>query len=220
MVGTYPRVLGRYVREQRLVPWEEAVRKMTAAPASLVGLTDRGLVAVGMMADLVAFDTAAVRDRATYADFARAPDGVRYVVVNGRLALHAGTPTGAAAGRTLTRDGGMPSRPARFDVARAARATASGLTVALAQGADADAASGRVRLDLAEGRFESVALGVLQGAPGWASVTGLGRLGAATLPFTLVLDARDPFAGRAMVTLTLPGRAPIRRPADAVRTGS
>lgn len=66
--GTFPRVLGRYVREQKVLTWAEAIRKMTALPAATIGMVDRGLLAVGMAADVTVFDPNRIVDRATYED--------------------------------------------------------------------------------------------------------------------------------------------------------
>ncbi len=84
--GTFPRVLGRYVREEGLLPLEAAVRKMTSLPAERFGLTGRGRVVEGAFADLVLFDAATIVDRATFEDPHRFPEGVEMVVVNGRVA--------------------------------------------------------------------------------------------------------------------------------------
>ncbi|MDH4062893.1 MAG: D-aminoacylase [Acidobacteriota bacterium] len=99
--GTYPRVLGRYVRERRILPLEEAVRKMTSFPAARLGLSDRGLLRVGLAADMTVFDAATVIDRSTFADPHHYAEGVRYVLVNGRLAIDKGASTGARSGRVL-----------------------------------------------------------------------------------------------------------------------
>jgi dihydroorotase/N-acyl-D-amino-acid deacylase len=88
--GTFPRVLGRYVREHPLLTLEAAVRKMTALPAQVFGLDGRGVVAEGAHADLVLFDPAAVLDLATFAHPHAYPAGVDLVVVNGRVAWDAG----------------------------------------------------------------------------------------------------------------------------------
>lgn len=81
--GTYPRILGRYVRELHWLTLEEAIRKMTSLPASRLRLADRGLVRAGMKADLVLFDAARVIDRSTFQDPLRLPEGVEHVFVNG-----------------------------------------------------------------------------------------------------------------------------------------
>ena len=105
--GAFPRVLAHYVRERRLLTLEEAVRKMTAAPAARLNLNDRGVLRTGAAADVVIFDHDRVADRATYDDGRRPPDGIEWVLVNGRPAIAQGQPTGALAGCVLSR----PSTP-------------------------------------------------------------------------------------------------------------
>lgn len=75
--GTYPRVLGRYVREQQALTWEDAIRKMTGLPAATTGLVDRGLLAAGMAADVTVFDPATVIDHATFDEPTRPSAGSR-----------------------------------------------------------------------------------------------------------------------------------------------
>ena len=99
--GSASRILGRYVREEKLLSLEEAVRKMTSLPASRMGLHDRGIVRPGMIADLVAFDPATVKDRATFADPFHYSDGIPYVAVNGRLVVDGGRVTEERPGRVL-----------------------------------------------------------------------------------------------------------------------
>jgi len=99
--GTFPRVFGRYVRQRRVFDVAEAVRRMTALPAALFGLRERGLIAPGMFADLVVFDDEHVVDRATYERPCVPPEGIRDVYVNGRAVVRGGTPTGARSGRVL-----------------------------------------------------------------------------------------------------------------------
>jgi N-acyl-D-amino-acid deacylase len=101
--GSFPRVLGEFVREQRLTSLEEAVRKMTSAPAARLGLRDRGLLRDGMKADIVVFDPVAVRSRATYEEPRQLPIGIPHVLVNGSLVVHDGEHTGALPGRALRR---------------------------------------------------------------------------------------------------------------------
>ncbi len=102
-LGTYPRVLGRYVREERLLPIGEAVRKFTSMPAATVGLRDRGLLRAGMYADVVVFDPAVIAETGTFADPHRSPAGIEHVLVNGQLAVTEGQATRALAGRVLRR---------------------------------------------------------------------------------------------------------------------
>jgi len=100
--GTFPRVLGRYWREQRLLSLEQAVHKMTGLPAKKLGLRDRGVIRVGAKADLVVFNHKTVTDLATYEDPHRYPAGIEHVFVNGRLVIKGGEHTGSLPGRVLT----------------------------------------------------------------------------------------------------------------------
>ena len=102
--GTFPRVLGRYVREQHMVSLEEAIAKMTSRSARKLGLADRGTVAAGKKADLVVFDPATIADRGTPADPAQSPVGIDFVIVNGEVVLDHGTPTGARPGSAIRRE--------------------------------------------------------------------------------------------------------------------
>jgi dihydroorotase/N-acyl-D-amino-acid deacylase len=99
--GSFPRVLGKYVREERLMSWEEAVRRMTSLPASKVGLQDRGQVREGYWADLVVFDPETVADRATFVKPAQFPVGIDFVIVNGEVVMEAGQHTGRLPGHVL-----------------------------------------------------------------------------------------------------------------------
>jgi N-acyl-D-amino-acid deacylase len=99
--GTFPLVLGSYVRDRAVLSLEEAVRKITAEPARRLGLDDRGRLAPGLAADLVVFDPATVGNRATEADPAARPAGIDRVMVNGAWTVVDGRATGARAGRSL-----------------------------------------------------------------------------------------------------------------------
>jgi N-acyl-D-amino-acid deacylase len=99
--GTFPRVLGRYVRGLGVLSLEEAVRKMTSLTAARFGLPDRGVIREGAWADLVLFDPAAVADRATFQDATRFPDGIAGVLVNGQVVLRDGVRTAALPGQVL-----------------------------------------------------------------------------------------------------------------------
>lgn len=101
--GTFPRVLGRYCREEKLFSLEAAIHKMTALPARRFLLNDRGLIREGYAADLVLFDPATIRDRATYADPMLASQGIAAVWVNGVLSYQASGGTAQRAGRFLPR---------------------------------------------------------------------------------------------------------------------
>ncbi len=99
--GSFPRILGRYVREYGLLRLEEAVRKMTAQPAQRVGLLDRGLLRPYLAADIAVFDERTIIDRATFEDPHQLSEGVRYVLVNGQVVLDDGELTTARPGRGL-----------------------------------------------------------------------------------------------------------------------
>ncbi|MBM3836956.1 MAG: D-aminoacylase [Verrucomicrobia bacterium] len=99
--GTFPRVLGVYVRERGLLRLEDAVRKMTSLNAAKLGLRDRGLLQPGAFADIVIFDPARVIDRSTYEDPFQYSEGIEFVIVNGQVVLDRGRHTGARPGRAL-----------------------------------------------------------------------------------------------------------------------
>ncbi|HEU5209502.1 MAG TPA: D-aminoacylase [Longimicrobiales bacterium] len=99
--GTFPRVLGHYVRDERLMPMETAIHKITMMPARRIGVTDRGTIQPGMAADLVAFDPAAIIDRATFEAPKQYATGIRHVIVNGTFVLREGEYTGAYPGRAV-----------------------------------------------------------------------------------------------------------------------
>jgi N-acyl-D-amino-acid deacylase len=101
--GTFPRVLGHYVRDVKLFSLEEAVRRMTALPAAQFGLTGRGVLRAGAHADLVLFDPATIADRASFEQPTLPAAGIAEVLVNGRSVWRDGAPTGARPGRALRR---------------------------------------------------------------------------------------------------------------------
>jgi N-acyl-D-aspartate/D-glutamate deacylase len=105
--GTFPRVLGHYVRELHLLSLEDAIRKMTSLPADFLGLQARGRLIVGAAADLVVFDPDRVIDRSTWKNPTRPPLGVSEVIVNGVPVLHDGKMTGNAPGQYLKRGGSV-----------------------------------------------------------------------------------------------------------------
>ena len=99
--GTFARILGRYVRDEKVLRLEEAVRKMTSQPATRVHLQDRGILRPGMAADVTVFDPATIRDVATFEDPMHYSVGVRYVLVNGRPVVAEGKITSERPGRAL-----------------------------------------------------------------------------------------------------------------------
>jgi N-acyl-D-amino-acid deacylase len=99
--GNFARLLGKYVREEKLLPLEEAVRKLTSLPATNLGLDGRGLLREGYFADVVTFDPGAIADRATFERPHQYALGVQHVFVNGVHVLRDGEHTGAKPGRAL-----------------------------------------------------------------------------------------------------------------------
>jgi len=99
--GTFPRVLGEYVRQRHVLQLEDAVRKMTSLNGAKLGIFDRGLLRAGNYADVTVFDPSKVIDRATYAEPFQYNDGIEYVVVNGHVVLERGRHTGERPGRAL-----------------------------------------------------------------------------------------------------------------------
>jgi N-acyl-D-amino-acid deacylase len=99
--GTFARVLGRYVRDLKVLPLEEAVRKMTSLPCRKLGLWDRGILRPGMKADITVFDPDTVADRADFVNPHQYADGVAYVIVNGTVVIDGGEHTGAHTGTVL-----------------------------------------------------------------------------------------------------------------------
>jgi N-acyl-D-amino-acid deacylase len=106
-LGSFPRVLGRYVRERKALTLEAAIHKMSGFPASRIGVADRGRLARGMAGDVVVFDPATVADTATFEQPFQYPVGIGAVIVNGQIALRDGTRT------DTERRAGVPVRPSR-----------------------------------------------------------------------------------------------------------
>jgi N-acyl-D-aspartate/D-glutamate deacylase len=101
LYGTFPRVLGTYVRREKVLGLEEAIHKMTDLPALKHRLAERGRLAVGYHADVTVFDPRRIDDIATYQDPRRYPDGIHYVIVNGEVVVEGSRHTGRSAGRLL-----------------------------------------------------------------------------------------------------------------------
>jgi N-acyl-D-amino-acid deacylase len=97
--GSFARLLGRYVRDEGVIPLEEAIRRLTSFPAETFGIERRGVLAPGAYADIVVFDPEAIEDRATFAEPHQYAVGVRHVFVNGVHTLEDGEHTGATGGR-------------------------------------------------------------------------------------------------------------------------
>ena len=106
--GTFARLLGKYVREERAISLEEAIRKLSAQPADNLGIAERGRLRTGHFADIVVFDPAAVTDHATWTDPHRLSSGVKHVFVNGQQVIENGEHTGATPGRFIKGPGYRP----------------------------------------------------------------------------------------------------------------
>jgi dihydroorotase/N-acyl-D-amino-acid deacylase len=106
--GTFPRILAKYVREERVLTLEDAIRKFSALPAQRMRLTDRGVLKAGMWADVVIFDPASVHDRATFDNPNQLSEGMEYVLVNGVPVIDQGKMTGALPGKVLRGAGYVP----------------------------------------------------------------------------------------------------------------
>jgi dihydroorotase/N-acyl-D-amino-acid deacylase len=106
--GTFPRILRKYVREEKKLTLEEAIRKFSALPAQRMRLTDRGVLKQGMWADVVVFDPETVRDLATFDDPNRLSEGMAYVLINGVPVIEDGKMTGALPGKVLRGAGYVP----------------------------------------------------------------------------------------------------------------
>jgi N-acyl-D-amino-acid deacylase len=213
--GSFPRVLGRYVREQKIMSWEEAIRKSSWLPASTIGMTHRGLIALGLAADIVVFDPLTIIDHATYENPALPSEGVKHVLVNGRVALKDGVATNVWGGRPLLRSMNMPSRPA-IDRARSLKVQGlldgKKVAIALTQRAGAREAVGALAI---EGVATATRFGVLQVTEDWASVSfvNAGRAMAVTV------DMAEPSLRRkAAVIIETDGELTFRStmPSDAV----
>ena len=208
--GSFPRVLGRYVRENGVMTMEDAVRKMTALPATIIGMSDRGYVAPGMNADIAIFDPEQIIDHATYEEPTKPSEGMRYVFVNGKLALSQGAPTGAQGGKLLLRSAHMPSRPMTIGEARSASGSATvgdgaqryDVSLDVSQAAEARFASGRLEIVDASSseRWTAYQLGVLQTAPNWASLTAsLRNDRGAVRAVTVTIDQPTGAAERSLI---------------------
>jgi N-acyl-D-amino-acid deacylase len=106
--GTFPRILAKYVREEKVLTLEDAIRKFSALPAQRMRLTDRGVLKAGMWADVVIFDRATVHDRATFDNPNQLSEGMEYVLVNGVPVIDQGKMTGVLPGKVLRGAGYVP----------------------------------------------------------------------------------------------------------------
>ncbi|SDI71597.1 N-acyl-D-amino-acid deacylase family protein [Natribacillus halophilus] len=216
--GSQPRVLGEDVRENGLLSFEEAVQKMTGLPATMIGMTDRGFIAEGMVADITVFDPETVTDNAEFEDPQQYADGIEQVLVNGEFALQDGGTTDAQLGEALQRTGNMPSRPMSVDkdvsvegAGTLRNVDGSGspdeeVAIAVEQAASDSAATGYFQFNHEDAGIELEAdeVGQLQAKEDWASFTGLGTLeNGEERTFEVIVEENDPMIEdeRASVTV-------------------
>jgi len=112
--GTNARVLSKYVRDEKVISLEEAVRRMTSLPAQKFGLKDRGILKEGMAADILVFDEKQVKDLSTYEQPHAYSVGFTYVIVNGQLVVENGQHLGTRSGKTLRNDTANPATAKSF----------------------------------------------------------------------------------------------------------
>jgi len=199
--GTFPKLLGEYVRDKGVLPLEAAIAKMTGLPAAIAGMTDRGVLAPGMAADITLFDPARIAERASFDDPARLSDGVETVIVNGTVVWKQGRSTGAIPGARLAR---LQSSPSRLPLDRipsvAQRLEIGGdrLIVSLRAG-PARNAGGTIAITGKDGasRFRATRIGFVESdGKGWFGVIGWGvEPGMPPAPFTLSLETRRECSG-------------------------
>lgn len=104
--GTHPRFIARYVKQRKILPLAEAIRKITSYPATVLKQRDRGLLRTGMWADIVIFDEDRISDRSTFSNPTLTPEGIVHVIVNGEIVINRGVHTGALPGKILTLNAG------------------------------------------------------------------------------------------------------------------
>jgi N-acyl-D-aspartate/D-glutamate deacylase len=213
--GSFPRVLGHYVRETEALTWQDAIRKMSALPAAIIGMADRGYLVPGMAADVTIFDPRTISDHATYQQPSAPSEGVRHVFVNGKRVLADGRATGAQGGAVLLRSAHMPSRPMTTPGARravsgsgnvAGGATRYGVRFAVSQAPGARFATGSMSLtDKATGIvWRANRLGTIQTAKGWSSWTAMLRDPRGVIrPATVMVETGDGVASAARPTLSI-----------------
>ena len=213
--GAYPRFLGEYVRDRQLFDYEEMIRKTSGLSAVHLGVADRGFIAEGLVADLIAFDPETVTDHATFEEPKQYSEGIEYVLVNGQVALAGGELTGIQAGRVLWRTPGLPARPMSVDWAVSTRVEGAlpdhgpeggriSFAVEHPGGGNLLSTSGTLVFEGSDGvRLDAFRIGQIQATNGWAGFSGVGLLeeegSVAEVPFLVFVDEADP---------THPDRAP------------
>ena len=212
--GSYPKFLGSYVREKRLVNWGEAVRKMTALPAAMVGLTERGYLLPGMIADVTVFDPGTVIDRATMAEPFLPSTGIMSVIINGRVALNGGMLSIQTPGKPLFRSPHEPARSMNVGVDRSITVNGqigtAGVTadIQLRQDAGSNRPDGSIHIGGLPHGALTIVPSILQITDKWASITGVAAIDDETMgAITIIAEQVDPFAnGAASLTILSDGK--------------
>ena len=225
--GSQPRTLGKFVREEGLIGLEEAILKMTSLPASMIGLSDRGYITEGMVADITIFDPNSIIDNATFDDPKQYADGVEHVFVNGQLALMDGELTGIQAGEGVRVEQNMPSRPLNryedmqisenriMELIENNEGSESTIEFELAQRANDVKATGKLKIvdEINSIHLVSEDFGRIQTFDGWQSFTGSGILNDEKLTtFRVTIDEKDPTKDdeRPVVTIDIVGEEQIK----------
>lgn len=208
--GTQPTVLGEYVRDEGYLSLEEAVRKMTGLPATVIGMVDRGYLAPGMAADVTVFDPEEVEALATFDDPQQYAEGIEQVIVNGDFAVQDGEFTEVQSGTALRSGDSMPSRPQNVSGQVSAKAVGQvqpadpdrgsvQIHMSARQNLESDErASGTLLLNDSDQGVQLLArdLGQLQADEDWASFTGRATVAgeAGDRAVTVILDRSNPLA--------------------------
>src|SRR5262249_12549234 len=165
---------------------------------------------VGMAADVTVFDPSRIIDRATYEAPVQLSEGVRHVIVNGRMALRDGQVTGERAGRILTRTAHMPTRPMSLDGSRRVLTKTPMVEIDVTQGATDRRATGSVRIRDGEKNLtvETTELGIVQVTDRWATFSGRARVSSSgpELPFRVIVDQANPrLPGASVLSVSVAG---------------
>ena len=216
--GSYPKFLGRYVREKKLVNWGEAVRKMTALPATMIGLTERGYLLPGMIADVTVFNPETVIDRATMAEPYLPSAGIQSVIINGKIALNDGMVSISTPGKPLFRSVYEPARPMNFDINRSVKVngvftnTSTEINIDVRQQAGSMQPTGKVTIGGLPGGEITMIPSILQTSKGWASMTGVTfSKGRKPTAITVIAEERDPSSSyKPSITVILNGTNAVK----------
>lgn len=204
--GTFPRVLGRYVRETKAMTLEAAIRQMTGLPANIIGIAERGFLAVGMVADIAVFDPKTIIDHATYQQPTLESVGMRHVLVNGKFALRDGKATGEKAGRVLVRTPDLPSRPLKQWQALSLSVKAKGVAAQLNQPAHGKPGGTLLFSDpQTNEEFRLLEIGLFQAFGDWASFTARVRSTAGERVALVVVDGSNPLNSLVTMRIELEG---------------